>query len=1008
MSRRVWAIALVLAPSAACGDAGALHPFASGGASASGTADGGGSGLTDGASTGDTDGFGEGGALLYVRCPRQQAPFEVTADVIKDGQTVTASRTFHHADVYDVLPSALRVAGIAAPCDLVLRDDVGAESVIFDCASISTAEASCAAIDPAVSNDGRRIAFAVVHGVIERHSENVAAQALDPEAEPGSASTGATLPNPRMSPTHADVHMVDLVDGTEVIAAAAPGVLRRSPSFLHDGRVLFSSTVPGALATVVREGGGQASADASATDVFVMAPDGRDVQRLGNHAMNANRAPLQLLDGRVAVVSTQRIGLLPFRYTNGAPGSAGALRSSHHIYAQDPDGARYTALFGQHTNLVVGAFEHSAAVGLGQLGDGRVVFVEGGGPFGAGALRAFAPDPDGLEGPAPHTVEPADVFRPTDMVDLAPWAHGGPWFAAMMPEPPMTVPGYADPLAYAGFVRDPVAEPSGAMLVTWTKGACNDVATNDTALYGDPPPPATSGAYGLVPLNALEWLGRDNPGCDAGIYRAPTARIDHPSALEVVVDSPAFHEIMPRPVRAYAMVHGQSAPTPIESAHRRAATHPELPPATPFALLGGSSLLQHETRSVDGNAFGSELHWAQQGAQTSDWSDDEVCGVRISALMPNVPEDLTELYAAFGHRAVVLAEVPVRKFQGGAPVLDPLGDADTSFRVRVPADTPLLVGGLDCEGRLLSSSQVPFSLRPGEDRTCGGCHVRSQLPLRFDETAAAAAPPLLAGGGSVQLLAGGTPDSVAVESVDGFGATWEFERDVWPILHSRCVGCHEGDAAAAGLRLDLAGIESGSTWWRLAADYGQDHVPAGQQLPAGVLRKPQLSRYLRFVAARGSLLYWKAANARLDGRTDASLDADVDFGADHPSPITAAELRVIARWIDTGSAAGAAARRDTIAPVLVARIDPAAPSILRVGVVDVGIGVDPGSLTVEWRTGAGAWTGVSVPDAPDTVGTGTVTLDAVPPEAVLRVRVRDGAGNVASIEMSRSGLAGGW
>jgi hypothetical protein len=991
------------------GGCGELHPFADGSASASGGASASGDTSASSGAAVDTDGVDGPRGLLYVRCPRTRAPLEVTADVTKNGEVVSVTKTFRHTDVYDVLPSALRVAEMLAPCDLVLRADDGAESVVFDCSAGSTEAETCVAIDPAVSHDGTKVAFAVVHGSIGHYSENVSAQALDPDADAGNASEYATVPNPALAPVRGDIHIVDLVTGEAVIAAGAEGEIRRAPSFLHDGRVMFTSNVVGELATVVRAGGGQSSGDLEVTDVWAMSVDGHDVVRLGAHTTTSSQAPLQLKDGRVVVVATQRVGMLPYRYTNGSPGWAGALTNIHHLYAQDPDGARLTALFGQHTHLVVGAFEHSAAVGMAQLGDGRLVFVEGGGVAGAGALRTFVPDPEGREGPAPHTVDPADVFRPSDMLDLAPWAGQGFGFSASMPAPEMRVPGYADPLAHAGFLRDPVGEPDDAMLVTWVKGACSASASNgDVALYGDPPPPATSGAYGLVPLNALEWLGRDNPGCDAGIYRGPTSGIEHPSVLDVVVDTPEFHEFMATPVRPFAVLHGQATPDPIAPSHRRAVPSDALPFATPFALLGGSSLLQQETRSFEGNLFGSEVHWALQGAQTSDWVDDEVCGVRITALMANRTDegtgDAQALFNALGHRAVVLAELPVRKFDAGVPVLDPLGDPDTSFRLRVPADTPLLVGGLDCEGRSLSSSQVPFSLRPGEDRTCGGCHVRSGLPLRFDETAAAGQPPLLAGEGTVQLLAGGGGDAVETEVVAGFGATWEFERDVWPILQSRCVECHGGDAPAAGLPLDLPGREPGSTWWRLAADYPQEYVPVEQQTVPGVLRKPQLSRYVRFLAARGSLLYWKAANARLDGRTDADFadGEDVDFGADHPSAITPSELRTLARWIDLGASFGAEARGDTAKPIVVARIDAAAPGTLVVGTTDVGAGIDADSLVVRWSQDGGAWMDLTVPSA--TVGTVEVGLAGVPQDATLRITVRDAAGNVTAIERTRAGL----
>src|SRR5690606_37334027 len=150
-----------------------------------------------------------------------------------------------------------------------------------------------------------------------------------------------------------------------------------------------------------------------------------------------------------------------------------------------------------------------------------------------------------------------------------------------------------------------------------------------------------------------------------------------------------------------------------------------------------------------------------------------------------------------------------------------------------------------------------------------------------------------------------------------WGIDYEFERDVLPIFEARCGPCHAGTDPAAGLPLLEPGLEAGSTWWRRAADTSQAFVPTDRIAPNPVhdglnVRTPQLTRYVRFMNARGSLLYWKAANARTDGRTDGQFAddaengfADVDFGDDHPTDITADELAVLGRWIDTGAGAGA-------------------------------------------------------------------------------------------------------
>ena len=992
----------ILTASIGCGGAGQLDPFASGAGDGSDSA----SGTTALTATGTDTGTGSGipAGVVFVRCPRTVVEHTVSGTIEVGGASVEASRTFHHVDVYDRLPSAVLLEGSVAPCDLVFRHDDGEQEVLFDCASQSSAEATCVALDPAVSPDGERVAFVVVYGSLTTRTESVDERVIDANATGGSIRS-AVLPNPNLVPMRSELHALELATGERTITAGTPGEFRRSPGFLPDGRLLFSANVVGTLGTAVREPAEPWAANAEpVTTVFVMQADGSDLQRIGAHDLTAARSPLVLADGRVAVVSTQRGGLLPFRYNNGAVGSPGAYRNVNHIYIEDPDGARFAALFGQHTHLLGGEFAHGGALGLGQLGDGRLIFIEGGGAAGGGSLRAFAPDVHGLEGPPPHTVAPGDVFRPIDLVELAPWSQSSQGFSAAMPEPALEVPGYDDALAFAGFLRDPVGEPAQGLLLGWVKGACGDVAEAHESLFGSPPPPATSGNAGLIPLNALEWLGLDNPGCDAGIYRATANTFDHPQALIAIVDTPEFHELMPRRVGSYSDVHGQPAPSVIDPAHRRAAAHAELPFATPFALLGGSSVLQQETRSLDGNPFASETHWALQGAHAFEWVDDDVCGVRILAAMPNVPDDLVNLRSAFGHRLRIVAELPVVKADGGGIVLDPLGDPDTSFRLRVPADTPLLVASIDCDGNNLTASQVPFSVRPGEDRTCGGCHVRSTLPLLFDQTAAATMAPTLAGGGLVQLLAGGTPEAAQVESVDGFGAAYEFERDIWPILQSRCVSCHAGDAAPAGLRLDLAGIEPGSSYWRLGADQSQAYVPvATQGTVVGPLRPPQLSRYVRFFSARGSLLLWKAQGARLDGRTDADETDDVDFGSEHLTAATPAELRTIGRWIDTGAAGGASALADTAPPVVVARIAASAPATLLLGTVDLGSGIDPDSVSVQWSPDGLTWTALDAVTAA-LAGVTEVTLTGVPNEAVLQIDVADAAGNVTSIVRRRGSL----
>ncbi|MBI2948007.1 MAG: hypothetical protein HYY23_10185 [Verrucomicrobia bacterium] len=81
----------------------------------------------------------------------------------------------------------------------------------------------------------------------------------------------------------------------------------------------------------------------------------------------------------------------------------------------------------------------------------------------------------------------------------------------------------------------------------------------------------------------------------------------------------------------------------------------------------------------------------------------------------------------------VLGEVPVK--------------ADGSFLVKVPADTPLGFEALDPEGRVLRRLPPTIWLRPGEHRSCLGCHEPPhRSPPNIRPLAAGSAPVVFADG----------------------------------------------------------------------------------------------------------------------------------------------------------------------------------------------------------------------------------------------------------------------
>jgi hypothetical protein len=81
-------------------------------------------------------------------------------------------------------------------------------------------------------------------------------------------------------------------------------------------------------------------------------------------------------------------------------------------------------------------------------------------------------------------------------------------------------------------------------------------------------------------------------------------------------------------------------------------------------------------------------------------------------------------------------------------------------------------------------------------------------------------------------------------------------------------------------------------------------VGKGDDTKAYGLQRPYTSKYINSQFARESLLYWKAANARTDGRTDDSYGDDINFGPDHPTRLSKEEVQLVGDWIDSGAARG--------------------------------------------------------------------------------------------------------
>ena len=934
--------------------------------------------------------------IAYVRCPR-------TTETL----TLPNGTTYQGLDIYDVLPDVTNFyAGFSAPCDLVLLSPDGTEDILYDCSAESTDAAGCAAMDPAVAFDGETIAFSVFRGPLVPGSENF-----------GSISGGDDawhdLPGRRLAATEAQLYLVDVATGEVTALPHVPATWDAGPAWLPDGRLAFTSTRDGNDTTLVF----QTNSTSQGSRIWSFDPDGRNLDLASNHSLSLEQHPLVLADGRVAYSSWQIFGGLTFRYTNGSPGGFGTIGNAFNIFVQAPDGAEPFAFYGQHAGdhepITSANVDHKAAHFLAQASDGRVWFSDyyRGNNNGLGHLVGVMPEPEGREGMLDPEAPLGDLYAPNDIIRLASWSSSSDSFAGVMSPPEYLDPNYADPMVFAGKLGHAAALPDDGLAVVWGKGACGTVADNTIfSSLGLPVPPGTSGSGQGVAANVFTQLNLDTPACDAGIYEVTTIPSMHPSDLAPVVDTEQWHEIMPRAVVPYAAIHGIERPAVIDRADLRA-SHPDLEVGTPFGLLGAASILDRETHPVGGIHFVGEHQFNLQGTDTINYTDDDLCGIRILGVQPNRGgNSYQQISNVAGERLVILGELGVRNREGGAELLDPSGNPDTSFLVRFPANVPYLMQGIDCDGRTLNTDQSWQSLRPGEVKTCGGCHVHSKdSRVSFEESFAALPdyPVIGLGEGMVPLLAGAGDEGPTVREVAGYGLQIDFERDIAPIFEERCNDCHSSAAPAGSLALDVVGVDEGSTWWCLVFDRGQSCVPEGQRMVTTngtVFRRPQLTRYLRAFNALGSPLYWKAAGMRTDGNTDETFDEgsppddiDLDFGMEHTTEITAEELGLLARWIDIGAPGGPQELDDTQRPTLTlaALIDDETVTALRVGTVDMPSGIDVASLTVCIVDATGTCTTMLAQGGalPHDVLEIPLTTALSDPDVEVLARVRDVAGN---------------
>jgi len=231
-------------------------------------------------------------------------------------------------------------------------------------------------------------------------------------------------------------------------------------------------------------------------------------------------------------------------------------------------------------------------------------------------------------------------------------------------------------------------------------------------------------------------------------------------------------------------------------------------------------------------------------------------------------------YSSFGSSSNSISNFEQKRVVGEAPV-----EADGSFYVEVPADTILHWQTLDENGMALQDALTWAWVRPGEHRVCVGCHEdRKRTPPIKSVPLAARTPPVVLNPPPDQRM------------------TVDFRRDLMPIIERKCVRCHSGANAAAGLDLG-GGMEL--VYQRVVEDPSYAY-----HINAALFNRAYLSlsasanfvwgKFIYPGLARRSPLIW-----RLYGY---SPRFDVKVNQCPPDqPLTDEEKKLFALWVDLGA-----------------------------------------------------------------------------------------------------------
>jgi len=660
--------------------------------------------------------------------------------------------------------------------------------------------------------------------------------------------------------------------------------------------------------------------------MFAMDINGQNMALIGHRALNQQLHPNVLKDGRIAYtshdimlqkVANNNYSLFTINPSGSFPfilaGKQDATKLSYHYTTQLSDGDIVSTLYYNHNNGGMGTllrfpidppgpdFENKTYAEDWRMGNRIVRFTR------PGEFR-LTPQADAEDSPEDLYSSSADYWNhPSRQSSGRAITIGG-----------TTVFTDKSLVKVKGRFTHPSGAPDNNLLVTYTIGASS-----------------TMGGYGGSLNDKMERMGKDGGlwfvPLDANSTRAVGHIVDD---SQIIVDFPEYHEIFPRAVVPYNRIYGTARPglnlDGTETAFVKVDPNlgvrdPRLAKGSPYGLSGASSLYDRETRSANGTPWNmydgggylsgrTYMNLTASGAELAIFDNEEVYGIRVTLPIPNYPNGyyggIEKWSGGQEHHLRILGEFPVRK--SDSSLQDQQGNPDTSFVVKLPANTPFLFQTLDKYGMALDIETSSRSVARGERQMCAGCHVHTREGMDpfasvamqnvnapygdFSGTSALLFSGLDANGNPVvQTAASIYDESLApgVTSRKSFAVDWD--NGISQLIENRCASCHgEGESAQqlTGLRLDgdkrTFDLLSGSKYTREDGVKISASTKPGDGLNDVINNTPGTdritqryscctdSRWLSFNSARSSMLIWALYGERLDGRNP---DTGLPWGA---------------------------------------------------------------------------------------------------------------------------------